>query len=149
MELTSDDGLVSAAGDGVHRTIGRYVHFVDESDFARVSELFVADCEFVIEVFDKPARERLRGRAAIRERLARSAERRAADPSRDAVRRHHVSSVLVEVESEALATSTSYFIAMTRNGPDHWGRYSDRLRLDGSDWLFLSRYVLVEGRRVG
>lgn len=145
--MTDSDGRWSSAESGVWRTISRYAHYVDGADFVGLSALFAEDGELIIEGYDKPMGEPLRGRQSIREHLSRSAERRAADPLREALRRHHVSSVLVEVESETMATSTSYFIAITSGGADHWGRYLDQLRMEGSDWLFERRHVIVEGRR--
>jgi hypothetical protein len=59
--------------------------------------------------------------------------------------RHHVSSVLVELLGPREAKATSYFLALSGAGPDHWGVYRDELSLVGGDWLFARRVVTVEG----
>ena len=131
---------------GVRDTVARYAHHVDDGEFVELSELFVVDGEFLIDRFDEPLNP-LRGRRAIVEYLTRSAAERAADPRRGPYRRHHVSSVLVRVESASSATAESYFIAVMAHGVDHWGRYEDMLRLDGDRWRFERRHVRVDGRR--
>jgi SnoaL-like domain len=59
--------------------------------------------------------------------------------------RHHVSSVAIELTGPDRATATSYFLAMSAAGPDHWGVYRDELTRLGQDWLFARRVVTVEG----
>jgi hypothetical protein len=142
------DGAVPSmlAEAGVRDTIARYAHHVDDGEFVALSELFVADGELMIDRFDEPLNT-LRGRCAIAEYLTRSAAERAADPRRGPYRRHHVSSVLVRVESAARATAESYFTAVMAHGVDHWGRYEDVLRLDVDRWRFEHRHVRVDGRR--
>ncbi|HEV2310836.1 MAG TPA: nuclear transport factor 2 family protein, partial [Acidimicrobiia bacterium] len=47
------------------------------------------------------------------------------------------------------ARASSYFLAVTAAGPDHWGRYRDRLaRVDGQ-WRFTEREAAVEGHAPG
>jgi SnoaL-like domain len=59
--------------------------------------------------------------------------------------RHHVSSVVIEFSAADRARATSYFVAMSGAGPDHWGVYRDELACQGGDWLFARRVVTVEG----
>lgn len=59
--------------------------------------------------------------------------------------RHHVSSVVIELTGPDTATATSYFLALSGAGPDHWGLYRDELIREGQDWLFARRTVTVEG----
>jgi hypothetical protein len=59
--------------------------------------------------------------------------------------RHHVSSVVIELTGPDTATATSYFLALSGAGPDHWGLYRDELIRQGQDWLFARRTVTVEG----
>ena len=63
--------------------------------------------------------------------------------------RHHVTSVLVEVESPTAATARAYFFAITERGPDHWGRYRDRLLLHEGRWRFAHRRVRTDGAAAG
>src|SRR5262249_12707031 len=77
-------------------------------------------------------------------------EHRASDDGTKRTRvHHHVSSVLVDVASPTEATSRSYFFVITAIGPDHWGRYLDRLRRVDGEWLFVERIVVVDGHAPG
>lgn len=58
---------------------------------------------------------------------------------------HHVSSVRIEIDDASHARVFAYFLAMGPHGPDHWGRYSDRVeRVDGA-WLFRYRRASADG----
>jgi SnoaL-like domain len=59
--------------------------------------------------------------------------------------RHHVSSVVIELTDAGGAKATSYFLALSGVGPDHWGVYRDELTRVGQRWLFARRIVTVEG----
>jgi hypothetical protein len=59
--------------------------------------------------------------------------------------RHHVSSVVIELAGPDSAKATSYFLALSGAGPDHWGVYRDELTRVGEGWLFSQRIVTVEG----
>jgi hypothetical protein len=59
--------------------------------------------------------------------------------------RHHVSTVVIELTGTDSAKATSYFIALSGAGPDHWGVYRDVFTRAGQDWLFARRVVTVEG----
>lgn len=143
----TDEGLRSMLAEtGVRTTIAQYAHHVDDGEFVALSELFVEDGEFMIDVVENRP-NLLLGRRAIADYLIRSAAKRAADSQRGPYRRHHVSSVLVHVESPLTAAAKSYFIAVMADGPDHWGCYEDAFRLHGNRWLFERRHVHVEGRR--
>lgn len=58
--------------------------------------------------------------------------------------RHHLASHHVELDGAADASSTTYFTAYTEIGPDHVGRYVDRLRCVEGDWLIAHRRVVVD-----
>jgi hypothetical protein len=60
-----------------------------------------------------------------------------------------VSSILVEPASPEAASAASYFLAITERGPDHWGRYRDRLVAVGGRWLFHHRRVRTDGHAPG
>ncbi|HSO95189.1 MAG TPA: nuclear transport factor 2 family protein [Acidimicrobiia bacterium] len=63
--------------------------------------------------------------------------------------RHHVSSLHIELTGPTSARATCYFLAITGSGPDHWGRYRDELRHDGTEWRFVRRAAIVEGAAPG
>jgi hypothetical protein len=63
--------------------------------------------------------------------------------------RHHVSSRRVEFTDTTSARATSYFLAITGVGPDHWGIYRDELVDDGTGWRFERRTAVVEGHAAG
>jgi hypothetical protein len=63
--------------------------------------------------------------------------------------RHHLTSVRIDVEGRDRASATSYFLAITERGPDHWGRYRDELIQVGDAWLFKRRRVRVDGHAPG
>jgi len=73
----------------------------------------------------------------------------AASPSGAGRIRHHVSSVHVTFPTADEARATSYFLAVTAAGPDHWGRYRDRLIRVGDRWRFAERTATVEGHAPG
>jgi len=132
-----------AAREGVRDTIARYAHCADSGRFEEMVALFAEDG-----VMDVEGRAPLRGRAAILAFLTETRQSLRDTTTRPFIR-HHVNSVQVEVEGEDGARAASYFFAITERGPDHWGRYRDRLvRRDGR-WLFAERKVRVDGRAEG
>jgi uncharacterized protein (TIGR02246 family) len=128
------------AREAIRDTLARYAHDADTGRFEALAELFADDGVMVV-----PDRDPLTGRAAILEFLGR-ARRRLSDSSVQAYIRHHVTSVRIDIESADSARAASYFLALTARGPDHWGRYRDRLVRRGERWLFQERQVLVDGR---
>jgi len=63
--------------------------------------------------------------------------------------RHHISTMLVELRGPGRAVASSYFLALTGDGPDHWGRYRDQLSRRDGVWRFDERTVIHEGFRPG
>lgn len=59
--------------------------------------------------------------------------------------RHHVSSVRFGSVTPERAEVSSYFLAVTNIGVDHWGRYRDVLVPVGDRWLFASREASADG----
>jgi len=138
---------VVVAEHGIRDTIHRYAHHVDDGRFVDLSELFTHDGEFIIDRFDEQPNP-IRGRSAIADYLAWSADQRTRDPLRGPYRRHHVSSVLVNLDSATSARAECYFIAVMAHGVDHWGRYEDDLQFVDDLWRFARRHVRVDGRVV-
>ena len=59
--------------------------------------------------------------------------------------RHHTSSLRIDFDGVDDARATSYFLAITAAGPDHWGVYRDRLRRVNERWLLSRREAITEG----
>lgn len=132
-----------AAREAVRELVARYAHLVDRGRIDEVVLLFTADG--VLEANDLPP---VRGREAIRAFLAGTKARLAAATTRPLIR-HHVSSLTIDLTGPDAATAASYFFAVTERGPDHWGRYRDRIvRVDGG-WLFAHRRVRTDGHAPG
>jgi len=132
-----------AARAGVQDTLARYCHLVDAGRLDELLLLFMEDA--VLEAGDLPP---ARGRAAIREVFRGTGERLAAGAARPLIR-HHLTSVVVDVEGPEAASAASYFLAVTERGVDHWGRYRDRLVRQGDRWLIQHRRVRTDGRAPG
>jgi hypothetical protein len=96
----------------------------------------------------------LQGRAAIMERFGGTGEATRVRQSAGAVGnggprrvvRHNVTNVRFEAVSPTEATVASYFTVFTEIGPDHMGRYRDRLVPVGERWLIAHRFVSVDWR---
>ena len=127
------------AREAIRETLARYAHLVDRGRLDETAALFTEDA--VLEAGDEPA---ARGREAIRALFAGAGTRLAAG-CRTRIR-HHVSSVTIAFDDAWTAAAESYFLAVTDRGPDHWGRYRDRLVLRDGRWLFAHRRVRVDGR---
>jgi hypothetical protein len=130
------------AREGIRETVARYAHLVDAGRIDELVALFAE--EAVLETATLPAAH---GRAAIAALFRGTGERLAAASTRPLIR-HHVSNLTIDVAGPA-ADARSYFLAITERGPDHWGRYRDRLAYIGGRWLFMSRVVRVDGRAAG
>ena len=132
-----------AAREQVRETIARYAHAVDHGRFDDASECFKEHG-----ALDVRGAGRHEGRAAIAEMFA-GAGRKLASTSKDALIRHHVSSIQIDLDVTAgRAHAKSYFFVVTEVGPDHWGSYRDTLERDDTTgrWLFTERIVAVDGR---
>ena len=128
-----------AAREQIRDTLARYAHCADTGRFAELAALFTDDGVLAID-----GRPPLRGRAAIEAFLTRTKTNIAANLAQPFIR-HHVSSIRIEVLSSDAASSASYFLAITERGPDHWGRYRDRLVRVREQWLFQHRRVRPDG----
>jgi hypothetical protein len=128
------------AREGIRDTIARYAHCADSGRFGDLVQLFSEDG-----VMEIDGREPLRGRTAILEFLG-SARQSLRQSSVRPFIRHHVGSLWIEVDGDSEARAASYFFVITERGPDHWGRYRDRLVRQGTLWLFAHRRVRLDGR---
>jgi 3-phenylpropionate/cinnamic acid dioxygenase small subunit len=129
-----------SAREHVRQLIAAYAHLVDGGRFDELVELFTEDA--TLEAGTLPPAH---GRDAIRAVFTGTGARLAARAARPLIR-HHVSSIQIDVHDADTAGARAYFCAFTARGPDHWGRYRDRLvRRDGR-WLFHHRRVETHGR---
>ena len=132
-----------AAREAIRETVARYAHLVDRGRIDELVELFAEDA--TLEAGDRPPAG---GRAAIRAFFMDTGERLATTSRRPLIR-HHVSSIVIDLEGPETATAESYFLAITERGPDHWGRYRDRFVRRGSRWLFQHRRARADGYAPG
>jgi ketosteroid isomerase-like protein len=128
-----------AARESIRETLARYAHCADTGRFAELVELFTADA-----VLEIDGRQPVNGRQAILAFLTTTKTSLSATLERPFIR-HHTSSVTIDIHGPDDASAASYFLAITERGPDHWGRYRDRLRRVGDRWLFRHRRVRVDG----
>jgi hypothetical protein len=127
------------ARESIRATIARYNNAGDRGRIDELVRCFAPDGALLLD-----GEPECVGREAIRARLSRvvgeSQER-----SRAPLVRHFVTNTHVEFESREAARVFSYFFVITEAGPDHWGRYADRVRPVGDEWLFAQRRVTTEG----
>lgn len=127
----------------IEHTFASYVRFADTGRSADLATLFTEDGVL------RTAAGAATGPAAITAFLEEAKRSLAGDPRGAGRIRHHVSSVYVTFPTPDVARATSYFLAVTAVGPDHWGRYRDRLVRVGDEWRFTEREASVEGHAPG
>jgi hypothetical protein len=123
----------------IQQTMARYTHAADGGRSEDFAETFTPDG--IMEAAGDPP---VVGRAAI---VAFLEQQKAslADAMDRRLIRHFVSSLRIDFDSPEEATTSSYFMAVTQIGPDHWGRYRDRFVLFDGDWLIAHRFVRLDG----
>ncbi|MGP0028987.1 MAG: nuclear transport factor 2 family protein [Acidimicrobiales bacterium] len=135
------------ARESCRDTLAQYTH---AGDRFLLDELVAAFCEDgVLEIRGSAP---VRGRTAIMDRLgggpaarlARRAPRAQPPGTTRRVVRHNVTNVRFEAVSSTEVTVASYFTVFTEVGPDHMGRYRDRLVPVGDRWLIAHRFVSVD-----
>lgn len=133
------------ARESIRDLIARYTWAGDHGDLEALAECFADDG--VLDVGEHGGR--WVGRAEIVRQLE-AVVARTAGTARGPLR-HHVSSVLIDLDLHDEATARSYFLVMGPDGPDHWGRYRDRVveTMVGGRWVFAERVVRVDGRAAG
>jgi hypothetical protein len=130
--------------EAIRALLHDYAEAADRGRAVELAALFTPDGVLEIrgESFDAGL---YRGREAIVARLERSREGMLETADRPLLR-HHLATVRVRPQEPGSARVDAYFLAMTEAGPDHWGRYSDRVvAVAGGGWLFAHRIVLHEG----
>jgi ketosteroid isomerase-like protein len=142
---TEPEALVGLLDEAAIRTlVNDYAEAADRGRSAELADLFAPDGVLEIrgESFDAGV---YRGREEIIARLERSREGLLETADRPLLR-HHLATVRVRPRGAGTARVEAYFLAVTGAGPDHWGRYSDRVvAVAGDGWRFAHRRVLHEG----
>jgi hypothetical protein len=130
--------------EAIRDLVARYAHAADRGHFVELANLFAEDG-----VLEIAGRDPLVGRGAIVDALTGVGVELKSATAVPLIR-HHVSSLAIEVDGPAEARAWSYFFAVTERGPDHWGRYSDRIVRDGTGhWRFAHRRVRTDGTAPG
>ena len=140
------------ARESCRDTLAQYSH---AGDRYLLEEFAAAFCEDgVLEIRGSAP---VQGRQAIMDRFgggtaalqARQAARTQAPGTTRQVVRHNVTNIRFESVSPTEATVASYFTVFTEVGPDHMGRYRDRLVPVGDRWLIAHRFVSVDWHAPG
>ena len=58
--------------------------------------------------------------------------------------RHYTATHQIDVDDPDTARGRAYYLVVTDQGPDHWGRYVDRYRREEDRWRFAHRLVTVD-----
>jgi hypothetical protein len=93
----------------------------------------------------------IKGRAAIKETIARMPQPAATAGLRAAAARHNISNIVIKVEGNR-ASSRSYWFHYSNGNPnrtgvfDGFGHYEDELVKVNGQWLFTKRRIYNEGR---
>ncbi|MEU5881456.1 nuclear transport factor 2 family protein [Spirillospora sp. NPDC047279] len=119
----------------IDQLLGRYTAFGDSGRSSDFGALFAADG-----ILDIGGRRQAVGPAGVT-RFAEEAK----DGMRALAGAHHVSSRLIELTGPGEARAGSVFMFVGPDGPDHWGRYRDRLVLTADGWRFALRKVRFDG----
>lgn len=131
-----------AAREALRDLVARYTWAGDRGRSQELADLFAADG--VLDV--GPHGGRWEGRPEIVRQLDAVAERVAAAGTSPGPVRHHVSSLLIDVDTPTEANASAYFLVITTIGVDHWGRYRDRFAVSADGmWRFAERTVRVDG----
>jgi hypothetical protein len=128
-------------------TLAQYNHAGDRFLLEEFAGAFCEDG-----VLEIRGSEPITGRAAIIERFggrataseARQAARRQPAGATRRVVRHNVTNVRFESVTREEAVVSSYFTVFTEVGPDHMGRYRDRLVPVGDRWRIAHRFVSTD-----
>lgn len=126
--------------ESVRQTLADYTAGTDRNRLEDIAACFAPDGALTIS-----GRESMVGPAAIVAGLGAQVNRFAAGPVPLTHVRHHVSSVRFGAVSRDRVEVSSYFLAVTNIGVDHWGRYRDVLVPVGGRWLFASREASADG----
>jgi hypothetical protein len=126
--------------ESVRQTLADYTAGTDRNRLEDIAACFAPDGVLKISAGDP-----MIGPDAIVAGLGGQVSRFAAGPVPLTHVRHHVSSMRFGVVTRDRVEVSSYFLAVTNIGVDHWGRYRDVLVPVGDRWLFASREATADG----
>lgn len=126
--------------ESVRQTLANYTAGTDRNRIEDVAACFAPDGALAF-----TGGEPMVGPAAIVAGLTAQVTRFAENPVPLTHVRHHVSSVRFGLVTPDRVEVSSYFLALTNIGVDHWGRYRDVLIPVSGRWLFASREALADG----
>jgi hypothetical protein len=126
--------------ESVRQTLADYTAGTDRNRLADIAACFAPEGALTISDQDP-----MIGPDAIVAGLSAQVSRFASGPVPLTHVRHHVSSVRFAGVTRERADVTSYFLAVTDIGVDHWGTYRDVLVPVADRWLFASRKASADG----
>ncbi len=129
-----------AIRESVRQTLADYTAGTDRNRLEDIGACFAPDG-----VLSFTGGESMVGPAAIVAGLGAQVNRFAKGPVPLTHVRHHVSSVRFGAVTRDRVEVSSYFLALTDIGVDHWGRYRDVLVPVDGRWLFASREAIADG----
>jgi hypothetical protein len=129
-----------AIRESVRQTLADYTAGTDRNRLEHIAACFAPDGVLKIS-----AGESMVGPAAIVAGLGAQVNRFAKGRVPLTHVRHHVSSVRFKAVRRDRVEVSSYFLAVTNIGVDHWGRYRDVLVPVDDRWLFASREASADG----
>ena len=129
-----------AIRESVRQTLSDYTAGTDRNRLDDIAACFAPDG-----VLAFSGGEPMVGPSAIVAGLSAQVNRFAAGPVPLTHVRHHVSSVRFSAVTHDRVEVSSYFLALTHIGVDHWGRYRDVLVPVDDRWLFASRQATADG----
>jgi hypothetical protein len=129
-----------AIRESVRQTLADYTAGTDRNRIEEVAACFAPEGSLTF-----TRGEPMVGPAAIASALSAQVNRFAENPVPLTHVRHHVSSVRFRLVSRDRVEVSSYFLALTNIGVDHWGRYRDVLVPVEGRWLFASREAIADG----
>ena len=126
----------------IQYTMALYCNSVDSGDVDGVVSAFMADGQLELSSGTKA-----HGHAAIRAFYTPVIGPARPDRMPDGsipLLRHNLTTSRVEFVDDNSAQGQTYFLSLTRHGPDHAGRYLDTFSRHGERWLIADRRIVVE-----
>lgn len=132
-----------AAIEGIRKTMAEYIFYTDNGRIAEFGALFGESGEFVL-----PDGSSYKGGVAITALLHSHAAYFGTNPAAapPGYLRHHLTTVKISLTGDITAEAESYFMSVTQERVDHWGKWLDQFACDPSGrWLFARRVVITDG----
>ena len=126
--------------ESVRQTLADYTAGTDRNRLEDIGTCFAPDGVLVF-----AGGEPMVGPAAIVAGFSAQVNRFAKGPVPLTHVRHHVSNLRFGAVTRDRVEVSSYFLALTNIGVDHWGRYRDVLVPVDGRWLFASREAIADG----